>query len=107
MDPDNSSVIRFFGWRPSVQGPKPMCGLEQVIIRTSSEWSIEAQRIESWPGVWVGAKYRRKSLLSGSRFSEASPCMDFALNVTMDLSPFHLVTPCGIQGCRVTSMADI
>ena len=30
-----------------------------------------------------------------------------SLNVAMDLAPFQLVTPCGIQGCRVTSIADL
>jgi lipoyl(octanoyl) transferase len=31
----------------------------------------------------------------------------YALNVMMDLSPFQLVTPCGIEQCHVTSMADL
>jgi lipoate-protein ligase B len=30
-----------------------------------------------------------------------------AVNVTMDLSPFQLVTPCGIEQCRVTSMGAV
>ena len=30
-----------------------------------------------------------------------------ALNVDMDLSPFRGITPCGLQGCRATSMAEV
>ena len=31
----------------------------------------------------------------------------FALNVTVDLAPFANIVPCGIEGCRVTSMAEV
>jgi lipoyl(octanoyl) transferase len=29
----------------------------------------------------------------------------FALNVNADLQPFTLLAPCGIEGCKMTSMA--
>ena len=31
----------------------------------------------------------------------------FALNVNMDLQPFSLLTPCGLENCKVTSMEKI
>ena len=31
----------------------------------------------------------------------------FALNVNVDLQPFSLLTPCGIENCKVTSMEKI
>jgi lipoate-protein ligase B len=31
----------------------------------------------------------------------------FALNVTVDLAPCAGIVPCGIDGCRVTSMAEV
>jgi lipoyl(octanoyl) transferase len=30
-----------------------------------------------------------------------------ALNVDMDLSPFRGITPCGLQGCHATSIAEV
>jgi len=89
-------------------GPKAYVGLlEQVLIQTLSEWSIEARRIETWPGVWVGREVPAKIAAIGVKIQRGVTMHGFALNVAMDLSPFHLVTPCGIQGCRVTSMADV
>jgi lipoate-protein ligase B len=31
----------------------------------------------------------------------------FALNVSVDVAPFARVVPCGIPGCRVTSMTAV
>ena len=31
----------------------------------------------------------------------------FALNVAVDLQPFRLITPCGIENCHVTSMTEV
>jgi lipoyl(octanoyl) transferase len=89
-------------------GPKAYVALlEQVLIQTLSEWGIEARRIEAWPGVWVGQDEPAKIAAIGVKIQRGVTMHGFALNVTMDLSPFRLVTPCGIQGCRVTSMADV
>jgi len=78
MDLDKSSAIPFSGWRPFVQA-----------------------------GVWVDLEQPAKIAAIGVKIQRGVTMHGFALNVTMDLAPFQLVTPCGIQGCRVTSMADI
>jgi lipoyl(octanoyl) transferase len=88
-------------------GPKAYVRLlEEVLIQTLANWGITGRRIASWPGVWIGLETPAKIAAIGVKIQRGVTMHGFALNVTMDLSPFQLVTPCGIQGCRVTSMAD-
>lgn len=87
-------------------GPKPyMRLLEDVLIRTLDEWGIAAGRIDRLPGVWVGE--RQKIGAMGVRITHGVTMHGFALNVTVDLAPFGLIVPCGIDGCRATSMAAV
>ena len=89
-------------------GPKAYVRmLEEVLIRTLATWGIAGRRIGAWPGVWVDLEQPAKIAAIGVKIQRGVTMHGFALNATMDLSPFQLVTPCGIQGCRVTSMADI
>lgn len=89
-------------------GPKTYVRmLEEVLIRTLWSWGIAGRRIDTWPGVWVGLEQPAKIAAIGVKVQRGVTMHGFALNVTMDLSPFQLVTPCGIQKCRVTSMANI
>lgn len=88
-------------------GPKAYVRLlEEVLIQTLANWGITGRRIASWPGVWIDLETPAKIAAIGVKIQRGVTMHGFALNVTMDLSPFQLVTPCGIQGCRVTSMAD-
>ncbi len=89
-------------------GPKAYVHmLEEVLIRTLATWGIAGRRIDTWPGVWVGLEQPAKIAAIGVKIQRGVTMHGLALNATMDLSPFQLVRPCGIQGCRVTSMADI
>jgi lipoyl(octanoyl) transferase len=89
-------------------GPKAYVRiLEEVLIRTLATWGIVGRRIDTWPGVWVDLEQPAKIAAIGVKIQRGITMHGFAVNVTMDLSPFQLVTPCGIQGCRVTSMANI
>jgi lipoyl(octanoyl) transferase len=89
-------------------GPKAYVRmLEEVLIRTLAEWGICGRRIDAWPGVWVGLEHPAKIAALGVKIQRGVTMHGFALNVAMDLSPFQWVTPCGIQGCRVTSMAAV
>jgi len=76
--------------------------VEEVLIRTLSAFSIEAHRNEALRGAWVGD---RKIASVGIRISRWVTSHGFALNVSTDLSYFSLIVPCGIQNCRMTSMA--
>ncbi|MDX1412451.1 MAG: lipoyl(octanoyl) transferase LipB, partial [Nitrospirales bacterium] len=95
--------------------------LEEVVIRVLLEWGIQAKRVEKLPGVWVYkdvekdfkggrgeggllSKNVQKIAAIGVRISRGVTLHGFALNVNVDLKPFELITPCGIEGCQVTSM---
>ena len=42
-----------------------------------------------------------------SNHSKGVTMHGMALNVNIDLPPFDLITPCGIEGCQVTSMENL
>jgi lipoyl(octanoyl) transferase len=79
--------------------------LEEVILRTLAEWHIAGHRVERLPGVWIGTEPMEKIASIGVHISHGVTTHGFALNVDLDLSPFSLIVPCGIPGCRVTSMS--
>ena len=78
--------------------------LEEVMIRTLSDFSIEAKRNEGYTGVWVN---KAKIGFIGVRIVLGYTMHGFSLNVNNDLSPFNFITPCGIQGVRVTSIQEL
>jgi lipoyl(octanoyl) transferase len=78
--------------------------LEEVLIRTASDYGVEAGRVEGLTGVWVG---REKLAAIGVRISRWVTSHGFALNVTTDLEYFNLIVPCGIADRSVTSLARL
>ena len=91
-------------------GPKLYVqNLEEVLIRTLAEWGIVGCRHESFRGVWInsGVGHLDKIASIGVRISKGITMHGFALNVNIDLQPFSLLTPCGIENCKVTSMEKI
>jgi lipoyl(octanoyl) transferase len=83
--------------------------LEEVIIRTLRDFSLDAARIERWPGVWIEASRRggpRKICALGVHLSRWYTRHGFALNVQPNLAHFELIVPCGITEAGVTSMAE-
>ncbi len=83
--------------------------LEDVVIKTLEEWGIAGCRHENLRGVWVknGESHVEKIASIGVRISKMITMHGFALNVNVDLQPFALLTPCGIENCKVTSMERI
>jgi len=75
--------------------------LEEVLIRTASDFGIQADRIQGLTGVWVG---REKLAAIGVRLSRWITSHGFALNVATDLDYFNLIVPCGIADRGVTSL---
>lgn len=81
--------------------------LEDVIIDTLRFWKIHGYRVDKKPGVWVQLPEQEAKIAAiGVRIERAVTLHGFALNVDMDLSPFSRIVPCGLAGCRVTSMAE-
>jgi lipoyl(octanoyl) transferase len=81
--------------------------LEEVIIRTLSDYHIIAGRSSGETGVWIDATTKgkeRKICAMGVRCSRWITMHGFALNVNTDLDYFDHIIPCGIRNKKVTSL---
>lgn len=76
--------------------------LEEVLIRTVAQFGITAKRVDGKRGIWVG---NDKIAAIGVRIARWVTSHGFALNVNTKLDHFRLITPCGIHGMGVTSIA--
>lgn len=75
--------------------------LEEAVIRTLADYSIQAGREPGFPGVWAGEE---KICAVGVKISEWVTLHGFALNISTDMRFFRHIIPCGIVGKGVTSM---
>jgi lipoyl(octanoyl) transferase len=82
---------------------KYVTNLEEVLIRTVAEYGITAERAEGKRGIWVG---NQKIAAIGVRIARWVTSHGFALNVNTNLDHFRLITPCGLHGTGVTSIAQ-
>jgi lipoyl(octanoyl) transferase len=78
--------------------------LEEVVIRTLSDFSISAGRDDQHVGVWVN---NQKIAAIGVSIRRWVTMHGLALNVNTDMEYFSLINPCGILDKGVTSMARI
>jgi lipoyl(octanoyl) transferase len=102
--------------------------LEEVLIRTCADFTLETKRIPGLTGVWTNAggpdahvgtaasavqrseasapKHAAEAKLAaiGIHISHFVTSHGFALNVNTDLTYFNLIIPCGITEKPVTSM---
>jgi lipoyl(octanoyl) transferase len=81
--------------------------LEEAILRCLSQHGMIGHRKENAPGIWMTNPHEAKIASIGIRVDRGVTMHGIALNVDLDLSPFQAITPCGLTGCRITSMADI
>ncbi len=81
--------------------------LEEVIIRSISDYGLIGDRDPDATGVWldVGTAHARKICALGVKTSRWVTLHGFALNVNTDLSFFDHIVPCGILDKGVTSIA--
>ena len=78
--------------------------LEQVIIDTLAQHGVCAERRDRFTGVWIGA---RKIASIGVGIRRWVTYHGFALNLSTNLSYFDSIVPCGIEGCQMTSLAQL
>jgi lipoyl(octanoyl) transferase len=76
--------------------------LEDVLILALADLGIAAERRAGLTGVWVGP---RKIASIGVALRRWVSWHGFALNVGHDLGGFDAITPCGIAGVQMTSVA--
>jgi lipoyl(octanoyl) transferase len=88
--------------------------LERVAISSLAEHGVEATTIDGLTGVWTegeapgsaaGPKEARKIGSIGVHVTRGVTSHGIAINVNNDLQPFEWIVPCGIDGCRVTSLS--
>jgi len=78
--------------------------LEEVILRTLRDFSIDAGRDESHPGVWVDGEEIAAIGLNVRRWVSMH---GFALNINTNLDHFTFINPCGFSDRRATSMSKL
>jgi lipoyl(octanoyl) transferase len=78
--------------------------LEQAVIDLLSDYSLQAQRREQAPGVYID---NRKLAALGLRIRRGCSFHGLSLNVDMDLSPFAMIDPCGYSGLEVTQLREL
>jgi lipoate-protein ligase B len=78
--------------------------LEAAMIDALAKFGIDGGRRDAMTGVWVGA---RKIASIGVGIRRWTTWHGFALNVSTHLSYFDSIVPCGIEGCRMTSVCDL
>jgi lipoyl(octanoyl) transferase len=89
--------------------------LERVAIGALAAHGVAAQTIEGLTGVWTEGERpgtvvapgeeARKIGSIGVHVSRGVTSHGLAINVNNDLQPFEWIVPCGIDDCRVTSLA--
>ena len=82
--------------------------LEEAVILTLADYSIDGGRIPGLTGVWIDYKEQknpRKICAMGVKASRWVTMHGFALNVNTDLRYFDYIVPCGIEDKAVTSLA--
>ena len=77
--------------------------LEEALIVALATVGISAERNPGLTGVWTAGK---KIASIGIHVKQWVTFHGFALNVTTALDLFDLIVPCGIQGVRMTSVAE-
>lgn len=80
-----------------------VCMLEKTMIGTAARFGVTAERIDGYPGVWVGDA---KLGAVGVHVARGITTHGFALNVSTDLAAFNGIVPCGIVDKTVTSLAQ-
>ncbi len=95
--------------------------MEEALIRLCATYGVAAGRICGLTGVWCSAPDgsldgctvqaggapppgMRKLVSIGIHVARGVTSHGFAFNITTDLRDFELINPCGITGCRMTTL---
>ena len=78
--------------------------MENAVIDLLADYGVAARGSVGAPGVYVG---NAKIAALGLRIRNGCCYHGVALNVDMDLSPYHAIDPCGYPGLAITQMRDL
>lgn len=78
--------------------------IEQSLVETLAHWDINAAPRKDAPGVYVDSGEKIASL--GLRIRKGCSYHGLNFNVSMDLSPWQRINPCGL-GVAMTQLADL
>jgi len=82
--------------------------LEEMMIRTATDYGVTARCVEGRHGVWVDTPAGEEKLAAlGVHLSRWVTSHGLAFNVATDLRYFELIVPCGIAGKRATSLEKL
>lgn len=88
--------------------------LEQAVIDTLKNFSIEAVRVSGAPGVYVSGKNylgplsgAQKICSIGIKISNHCTYHGLSLNFAVDLSNFLKINPCGYKGLKVVNIKTL
>jgi len=77
--------------------------IEESIIALLHEFKIEAIARADAPGVYVNGD---KIASLGLKIRKQKSYHGLALNLDMDLAPFQMINPCGLQGMKMTQFCE-
>jgi lipoyl(octanoyl) transferase len=75
--------------------------LEELLVAVCGHFGVNAFTVPGQTGVWTG---NGKIAAIGVAVRRWVTMHGFALNVRNDLAPFVGIHPCGLRGCRVSSL---
>jgi lipoate-protein ligase B len=75
--------------------------LETAMVRTAAHWEVNASGDDQNRGAWIA---ERKLGSIGITVRRGVTFHGLALNVHTDLEPFQWINPCGLKGCRMTTL---
>ena len=103
-------IVRLAGLFPIPHHPahgdvdRYLRALEAGLIATAAAYGVAVTRRPPYTGVWSG---ERKLGAIGVKLAGGVTTHGVALNVATDLTWFDRVTPCGIEGAGVASLASL
>ncbi|BAO00746.1 hypothetical protein HHS_07760 [Candidatus Pantoea carbekii] len=80
-----------------------IAALENTIVATLKDYGIIANKKTNSPGVYVG---KDKICSLGLRVRKGCSLHGLAFNISMDLSPFKFINPCGYAGMHMVQLSE-
>lgn len=77
--------------------------LEDITIAGLKTYGLHANSRKEAPGVYI---QQQKIASLGLRVKKGCTYHGLSVNIDMDLAPFNLINPCGMEGLKVTQLAE-